>query len=111
MIQYFFFEGTGKTVTLVESILQTLHANGSDPNVKILVCAPSNTAVDVVVQRLSEHNVNQREMLRLLAFSRDKSTVPENIFKYTNYNEEEDCFVTPDPTSIRSYKIVAVTLK
>ena len=54
--------------------------------------------------------MNHREMLRLLAFSRDKSTVPENIFKYTNYNEEEDCFVTPDPTSIKSYRIVAVTL-
>ena len=54
--------------------------------------------------------MNQREMLRLLAFSRDKSTVPENIFKYTNYNEEEDCFITPDPTSIRKYKIVAVTV-
>ena len=82
-------KGTGKTVTLVEAILQTLHAVGSDPNAKILVCAPSNTACDVVVERLAPF-VTQNEMLRLIAYSRDRKSVPEHNMEYTNYNEEED---------------------
>lgn len=96
-------------MTLVESILQTLRATGSDPDTKILICAPSNTAVDVVVERLTPH-VTRSEMLRLVAFSRDKSSVPDEILEYTNYNEEEDSFPAPDPTAIKSYKIVAVTI-
>ena len=100
--------GTGKTVTLVESILQTLLAVGSNPDTRILICAPSNTAVDVVVERLSTV-VTKREMLRIVAFSRDKATVPDQIIGYTNYNREKDCFISPVPDSIKNFKIVAIT--
>lgn len=101
--------GTGKTVTLVESILQTMRAAGSDQSTKILVCAPSNAAVDVVVERLSPF-VSKSEMLRLVAFSRDRDSVPEHILPYTSFNEDGNCFVTPDPSIIKSYRIVAVTI-
>ncbi|KAL7547350.1 hypothetical protein ACHAWF_010666 [Thalassiosira exigua] len=103
------FQGTGKTVTVVESILQTIHATGANSDAKILVCAPSNTAVDVVVERLLPH-MTSREMLRLVAFSRDKASVPTQIMEYTNYNEELDCFTTPSPATIKQYKLVAVTI-
>lgn len=96
-------------VTLVESIAQTLAAVGSNPNAKILICAPSNTAVDVVVERLAQY-VTQGEMLRLVAFSREKSSVPERIIPYTNYDEREDCFNMPAPNIIKRYKVVAVTI-
>ncbi|KAL3776572.1 hypothetical protein ACHAW5_000336 [Stephanodiscus triporus] len=101
--------GTGKTVTLVESILQTILAAGSNPDSKILVCAPSNTAVDVVVERLSVVITEPRQMLRLVAFSRDKATVPDNILKYANYDEDKDCFTNPEADVIKRYQIVAVT--
>ncbi|KAL7534989.1 hypothetical protein ACHAXR_006195 [Thalassiosira sp. AJA248-18] len=101
--------GTGKTVTLVESILQTLNATGSDPKAKILVAAPSNAAVDVVVERLSPF-VTPLEMLRLVAFSRDKASIPDGIFEYTNFVEEHNCFMMPDLATIRGVKIVAVTI-
>lgn len=40
--------GTGKTTTLVQAVLQTLRDES-----QVLVCAPSNTAVDLLVERLS----------------------------------------------------------
>lgn len=38
--------GTGKTVTLVEAILQV---NKTVPNSRILACTPSNSAADLIV--------------------------------------------------------------
>jgi ATP-dependent RNA/DNA helicase IGHMBP2 len=49
--------GTGKTTTLVESILQVLKEEE-----QVLVCAPSNAAVDLLVEKLSEKQV---EVLRI----------------------------------------------
>ncbi|XP_021935214.1 DNA-binding protein SMUBP-2-like [Zootermopsis nevadensis] len=49
--------GTGKTTTLVEIILHMIQARS-----KVLVCAPSNIAVDNLVERLANHNV---KMVRL----------------------------------------------
>jgi ATP-dependent RNA/DNA helicase IGHMBP2 len=49
--------GTGKTTTLVQAILQVLKDEE-----QVLVCAPSNAAVDLLVEKLSEQRV---EVLRL----------------------------------------------
>jgi len=101
--------GTGKTVTVVESILQTLKATRYDQEARILVCAPSNTATDVIVQRLVGH-VQSTEMIRLMAYSRDSSTVPEDIMQYTNYDQENDSFLVPDLNELTGYRIVAATI-
>jgi superfamily I DNA and/or RNA helicase len=45
--------GTGKTNTLVEAIVQTLHSEK-----QVLVCAPSNTAVDLLAERLARRGVD-----------------------------------------------------
>ncbi|MCP4180106.1 MAG: AAA family ATPase, partial [bacterium] len=45
--------GTGKTTTLVHAITQVLKNEK-----QILVCAPSNAAVDLLVEKLSEKNIN-----------------------------------------------------
>jgi ATP-dependent RNA/DNA helicase IGHMBP2 len=44
--------GTGKTTTLVAAICQTLEKES-----QVMVCAPSNAAVDLLVERLSEKGV------------------------------------------------------
>jgi superfamily I DNA and/or RNA helicase len=44
--------GTGKTTTLVEAILQVLKEE-----VQVLVCAPSNAAVDLLVEKLSDKQI------------------------------------------------------
>ncbi|MGV3539894.1 MAG: AAA domain-containing protein [Rufibacter sp.] len=46
--------GTGKTTTLVQAILQTLQAGER----RLLVTAPSNTAVDLLTEKLAEQGVN-----------------------------------------------------
>lgn len=49
--------GTGKTTTMVKSICETLKAHR-----QVLVCAPSNTAVDLLAAKLIAQNI---EVLRL----------------------------------------------
>jgi superfamily I DNA and/or RNA helicase len=44
--------GTGKTTTLVQAIKQTV-----EKEKQVLVCAPSNAAVDLLVEKLSEQNL------------------------------------------------------
>ena len=86
-----------------------MRASGSDLRSKILICAPSNTAVDVVVERLAPF-VTPSELLRLNAFSREKSSVPESIIDFTKYDDDKGCFITPEPGVIKSYKTVATTV-
>lgn len=45
--------GTGKTTTLVQVILETVRRER-----RVLVCAPSNTAVDLLTEKLAERGVN-----------------------------------------------------
>lgn len=45
--------GTGKTTTLVEAIYETLRRES-----QVLVCAQSNSAVDLICERLSERGIN-----------------------------------------------------
>ena len=45
--------GTGKTTTLVQAIASVL-----EKEAQVLVCAPSNAAVDLLVEKLSEKNIN-----------------------------------------------------
>jgi len=49
--------GTGKTTTLISAIHQTLKNES-----QVLVCAPSNAAVDLLVEKLQEKNI---EVLRI----------------------------------------------
>ena len=45
--------GTGKTTTLVEAIYETLHRE-----IKVMVCAQSNTAVDWISEKLVDRGIH-----------------------------------------------------
>ncbi|KAI8503659.1 hypothetical protein Bbelb_186300 [Branchiostoma belcheri] len=71
--------GTGKTVTLVEAILQVFHTL---PYSRIIACTPSNSAADLLAERLHHSGqVKQADMVRLNAFQRVQE-VPESIERY-----------------------------
>lgn len=101
--------GTGKTVTLVESILQTIKSKGANKSSRLLVCAPSNTATDLLMQRLSPYLL-PKEMLRVLAFSRDKSSVPADVLAYSYYSDNENGFVIPPTDFLKQKQVVCVTI-
>ncbi len=63
--------GTGKTTTLVQAILETTRRER-----RVLVCAPSNTAVDLLTEKLAERGVNVIRM-------GNPSRVSELLLKHT----------------------------
>ncbi|XP_077974074.1 putative helicase mov-10-B.1 [Styela clava] len=97
--------GTGKTVTMVESILQTLRKCRSR---NILVCALSNNACDLLAEKLHEH-VDRREMLRLYATSRSWNDVPTKIQDYVDTNHSIGGFMMPSSYDIKKRRIVICT--
>lgn len=54
--------GTGKTVTIVESILQIKKKTTK----KILVCAPANAACDFLAEKLIPH-CKKEELIRIMS--------------------------------------------
>ena len=93
-------------MTLVEAIIQTAKAN---PSSRILVCAPSNTATDLIVQRLAPY-FGTGEMIRLLAFTRDRRTVPNDIMNFCYFSESDNAFISPPQDVVQKKRIVAVTV-
>eukprot|EP00727_Mastigamoeba_balamuthi_P008236 m51a1_g4033 hypothetical protein (977) ;mRNA; r:655181-658282 len=67
--------GTGKTVTVVEAIMQTMRVPGS----RLLVCAPSNEAVDLICVRLLERGVDSADILRLNSHTRCPRDIREEL--------------------------------
>lgn len=59
--------GTGKTVTIVEAILQIK----KNTNKKILVCAPANAACDMLTEKLLKH-CNRKELIRIMSENVDR---------------------------------------
>jgi superfamily I DNA and/or RNA helicase len=76
--------GTGKTTTLVEAIMQVLKLEE-----QVLVCAPSNAAVDLLVEKLSD---KQMEVLRVgnparVTEEQLSKTLDARIANHTYYKE------------------------
>jgi ATP-dependent RNA/DNA helicase IGHMBP2 len=75
--------GTGKTTTLVEAIAEVLKFEN-----QVLVCAPSNAAVDLLVEKLSEKSINvlrighpARVTLEILSTTMDARIAHHKNFK------------------------------
>ncbi|KAM5256075.1 helicase MOV-10 [Ctenodactylus gundi] len=97
--------GTGKTVTLVESIKQVVK---NLPKAHILACAPSNSGADLLCQRLRVHLPSS--IYRLLAPSRDIHMVPEDIKPCCNWDAKKGEYVFPAKKQLQEYRVLITTL-
>lgn len=76
--------GTGKTTTLVQAILLTNKIEG-----QVLVCTPSNAAIDLLVEKLSSQGLNVVRIghpARVTEQTLSK-TLDARIATHSNYNE------------------------
>lgn len=101
--------GTGKTMTIIEAILQLYTTR---KNAKILVCAPSNSAADHILEKLLGEKavkVQNREILRLNALTRSLEDVKPEYIKFCFYDVAERVFKCPSLMELRRYKIIIST--
>ena len=100
---------SGKTSTMVEAINQYGRYH---PQAKILVCAPSNAAADVLLRRLAR-SISHSEMFRFMSFQRERSTVDATVSSYCLYGkegeEEGEGYQFPGLQKLLSYRYVVCT--
>ncbi|KAE8670329.1 putative RNA helicase SDE3 [Hibiscus syriacus] len=99
--------GTGKTMTIVEAILQLYQTQKSS---RILVCAPSNSAADFILEKLlNEESVElkENEIFRLNAATRPYDDVKPNFLRFCFFDEL--IFKCPPLRALACYRIVIST--
>lgn len=99
--------GTGKTRTLIEAIIQ-LHIMRKDT--QVLVCAPSNSAADHILEKLvSQQNVEvqEHEIFRLNALTRPLDDVNPSYLRFCN--AEDNSFKCPLLRDLRRYRVIIST--
>lgn len=106
--------GTGKSATIVETALQLL---SHKPKRRILLCAPTNAAADLLTQRLSAGLQSignssfdpKKRMFRLMAYFTDLASVPEDVLPYCRYDKKDEVFISPAVEELRNYSLVVGT--
>uniref|UniRef100_A0A8C5D6Z8 RNA helicase n=2 Tax=Gouania willdenowi TaxID=441366 RepID=A0A8C5D6Z8_GOUWI len=78
--------GTGKTITLIETILQVYHFL---PSSRLLVCTPSNSAADLICTRLHYSGfLHAASLARVNASCRPTEFIPEVLRPYSRAGED-----------------------
>ncbi|KIY67632.1 RNA helicase [Cylindrobasidium torrendii FP15055 ss-10] len=95
--------GTGKTVTIVEAIRQVVDRN---PNARVLACAPSNSAADLIAERLV--NLGEGNLFRFYAPSRPSAAASDKLDKFT-YKGPNGHFSIPSVRSAMDFRVCVTT--
>ncbi|XP_061354494.1 probable RNA helicase SDE3 [Gastrolobium bilobum] len=99
--------GTGKTRTIVEAILQLyIHHK----NARILICAPSNSAADYVLEKLlaqQDVEFRENEIFRLNASTRSYEEVKPELIPFCFFDEL--IFKCPPVSALVHYRIIVST--
>ncbi|XP_031722662.1 RNA helicase Mov10l1 [Anarrhichthys ocellatus] len=78
--------GTGKTITLIEAILQVYYFL---PSSRVLVCTPSNSAADLICIRLHHSGfLHAASLARVNASCRQEESIPEVLRLYSKAGED-----------------------
>lgn len=88
---------------MVEAIRQLLRCN---PSARILACAPSNSAADLIAIRLTA--LSKAELFRAYAPSRSKDQAPNALLDYVVMNKDGH-FSVPPMRQMLAYKVVVTT--
>ncbi|KIY47323.1 RNA helicase [Fistulina hepatica ATCC 64428] len=97
--------GTGKTVTIVEAILQILDKS---TDTCVMACAPSNSAADIIATRLKEALPAGVTLFRHYAVSRSPAAVPESL-RDCICTTEGGLFTCPPRAQVQKYRVVVST--
>ena len=95
--------GTGKTLTMVEAIKQ-IHK--TVPNCHILVSGPSNSACDLITERLLIH-IPSNHIKRVNAKSRLSAGIARAVLSVSCF--EDDVSIIPNPDVLSTYRIIITT--
>jgi helicase MOV-10 len=95
--------GTGKTSTIVEAMRQLLLQS---PNARILACAPSNTAADIIANRLKV--LGKSVLFRLNSLSRKTEDLNKDLHQYALVNDN-NVFAFPLVEELKKYRVIVST--
>jgi helicase MOV-10 len=93
----------GKTSTVAEAILRICLQY---PTKRILACAPSEAAADVLCERLSRH-LNRAQLFRLNWWQRTSASVPARLRPFCY--DVNDVFEMPSPHVFLLHRVVVCT--
>ncbi|XP_019633550.1 PREDICTED: putative helicase MOV-10 [Branchiostoma belcheri] len=101
--------GTGKTMTTVEAIKQVHTLNRESV---ILACAPSNSAADLLAQRLIKQPQFKSSLFRMNAVSRRWDMLPQDLkeAECSNYDTSGEVYFPSKEEIMKKYRIVVTTL-
>ncbi|THH07554.1 hypothetical protein EW145_g3302 [Phellinidium pouzarii] len=95
--------GTGKTSTIIEAIRQILYTN---PNSRVLACAPTNAAAELITKGLS--GLGKKALIQLISPLRRKTSVSKNVLNFTYVNDREQ-FDFPPQSDLGKFRVVVST--
>jgi helicase MOV-10 len=79
----------------------------SKPTVKILACAPSNSAADIIAERLLEY-LDASKLFRFYAPSRSPGSSPTAVLECA-YRPDGVTFGVPDAAYVSNFRVVVTT--